>query len=140
MKEAGKNGKPGKHWTKKEIEAREKAADLAKREKPKGIYPPASLSGEGKRVWERIMASMRGIELFDNVDTEMLESYCEIEARLRELQNNKMSLDQEKIYQGYLRLKKSYADCLGLSPASRAKMIKLRAEKASEDPFGKEFD
>lgn len=139
VKETATGARGGKHWTKKEIEAREEAAAMAARDKEKSINPPESLSGDGRRVWARIMASVKGISLFDNMDTELLEAYCEAVAKSRQLSKGPMSLDDSKLYQGYLRLIKSLADSLGLSPASRARLVKQKADEIQDD-FGKEFD
>lgn len=129
----------GKHWTRPEVEARVKAAKMAERKQSKSINAPASLSKDGKAVWNRIMNSVKGLSLFDNLDTELLESYCEIVAKIRKMQKEDLSLDEEKLLQGYLRLKKSYADSLGLSPAARARLVKKKADEI-EDSFGKTFD
>lgn len=129
----------GKHWTKAQIEARKQAEEKVKRQTPKSINAPTSLSKDGKIVWDRVMKSVEGIELFDNMDTEMLEAYCETVAMMREMKKKKMSLDELKAYQAFGRMLKSYADSLGLSPASRARLVKKKADEI-EDLFGKEFD
>lgn len=85
------------------------------------------------------MKSVEGIELFDNMDTELLEAYCETVAMMREMKKKAMSLDELKAYQAFGRMLKSYADSLGLSPASRARLVKKKADEI-EDKFGKEFD
>lgn len=139
MKETAAGTRGGKHWTKQELQAREEAAAMAARSKEKSINPPESLSGDGRRVWSRIMESVRGLALFDNMDTELLEAYCEAVAKSRALAKTTMSLDDTKIYQSYLRLIKSLADSLGLSPASRARLVKQKADQIQDD-FGKEFD
>ena len=137
MKEGG-----AKHWTRAQLDAREKAAAQAKRKKPKSINAPKSLSKEGLKIWNRVMASVKGIDLLDNMDTELLEAYCETVAKARELSsrpNDKMSTDDVKAYQAYIRLQKSLANELGLSPASRARLVKKKADQI-EDEFGKQFD
>jgi phage terminase small subunit len=134
MKEGG-----GKHWTAKQLEAREKAAAQLKRKKPKGIYAPESLSKEAKVIWNRVLKSVEGLELLDNIDTELLESYCDVVAKKRTLAKKNMDVDDIKAYQAYVRLQKALADSLGLSPASRARLVKKKADEI-EDNFGKEFD
>lgn len=129
----------GKHWTKAQIEARKQAEEKVKRQSPKSINAPTSLSKNGKMVWDRVMKSVEGIELFDNMDTELLEAYCETVAMMREMKKKAMSLDELKAYQAFGRMLKSYADSLGLSPASRARLVKKKADEI-EDKFGKEFD
>jgi len=125
MKESG-----GKHWTKKEIEAREKASELVKRKKPKGIYAPASLSKEAKPIWNRVLSSVQGIDLLDNMDTELLEVYCETVAKTRRLSKlPNMDPDQTKAWQANVRLVKSLANELGLSPNARARLVKKAGDK-----------
>ena len=129
----------GKHWTRAQKDARREAADLAKRKNKRSINAPASLSTAWKAVWNRVMKSVEGIDLLDNMDTELLEAYCEAVAQSRDLKKKVMSLDDIKAYQAYLRIIKSLADSLGLSPAARARLVKKKADEI-EDTFGKKFD
>lgn len=129
----------GKHWTRAQKEARKTAADQVKRKTKKSINAPSSLSAAGKLVWNRVMKSVQEIELLDNMDTELLEAYCEAVAQSRELKKKAMSLDDIKAYQAYLRIIKSLADSLGLSPAARARLVKKKADEII-DEFGKKFD
>ncbi len=129
----------GKHWTKEQLAAREQAANLIKRKKPKSINAPASMSKGAKTVWDRVLKSVDGIDLLDNMDTELLEVYCEAVAKARNLSKLLiLDADQTKAYQAYMRIIKSLANELGLSPASRARLVKKKADEI-EDTFSK-FD
>jgi phage terminase small subunit len=129
----------GKHWTKEQLAAREQAANLIKRKKPKTINAPASLSTGAKAVWKRVLNSVEGIDLLDNMDTELLEAYCETVAKSRALSKKAtLDADETKAYQAYVRIIKSLANELGLSPASRARLVKKKADEI-EDTFSK-FD
>lgn len=129
----------GKHWTKEQLAAREQAANLIKRKKPKSINAPASLSKGAKLVWTRVLKSVEDIDLLDNMDTELLEVYCEAVSKSRELSKQGfLDNDDTKAYQAYIRIIKSLANELGLSPASRARLVKKKADEI-EDTFSK-FD
>ena len=130
----------GKHWTGAEKAARKAAEQLVKRKKPRGLYAPSWLSKEANAVWRRVTKSIEGIELLDNIDTEMLAVYCDANAKYKVLaKQTTLGEDDVKALQAYARLIKSYADALGLSPAARARLVKKKADKV-EDKFGKEFD
>jgi len=130
----------GKHWTGEEKAARKDAEKLLKRAKPRGLYAPVWLSKEAKAVWTRVLASVKGIELLDNMDTEILAMYCDAVARYQVL-TKKGTLDDAdiKALQAYSRIAISYADKLGLTPAARARLVKKKADKTL-DKFGDKFD
>ena len=130
----------GKHWTQAEKKARAAAAKLVRRTKPKGLYPPKWLSKEAKLIWRRVTASVKGLDLLDNMDTEILALYCDAVANYQVLsQKENKTVDDIKALQAYSRISISYADKLGLTPAARARLVKKKAD-AIEDGFGKEFD
>lgn len=130
----------GKHWTRAEKKARAAASQLVKRKNKRGLYPPSWLSKEALAVWKRVTRSLEGIELLDNIDTELLAVYCDTYAKYKKLTVQQvMTEDDVKALQSYARLIKSYADSLGLSPAARARLVKKKAEEPT-DPFGKAFD
>ncbi len=130
----------GKHWTQAEKDARDAAALLVRRRKAKGLHPPSWLSKEALIIWRRVTKSIDGIELLDNIDTELLAVYCDTNAKYKALaRKTLLDEDSTKALQAYARLIKSYADSLGLSPAARARLVKKKADKIQDD-FGKEFD
>jgi P27 family predicted phage terminase small subunit len=131
----------GKHWTKDEIEAREAAEKLLERKDKKGLYAPSWLTTEGKEVFARVVSSMKGLEILDNIDTENLATYCDAVANYRELSKNPVKTNDEvKAMQAYARLQLQFSDKLGLTPAARARLAKRIADKKPVDAFGKKFD
>ena len=130
----------GKHWTRAEKEARKKAAEGLKRAKPRGLYAPSELSKGAKEVWKRVLASTKGVELLDNMDTEILALYCENVSKAKKLiKLDKLDSDQVKEFQAYSRIAISYADKLGLTPSARARLVKKKADKI-KDSFSEKFD
>ena len=135
--------KGGKNWTKKEIEARKKAAEKFKRESKSKLEAPAWLSDDALEVWEKTLKGIEGFDILDMVDVDMLAAYCDTYARYVDV--NKM-INQEgytvesskgqlqpnpkvQVAQGYLRLIQSYAEKLGLTPNARARLAKKMADE-----------
>ncbi|MHB0922596.1 MAG: phage terminase small subunit P27 family [Bellilinea sp.] len=139
----------GKHWTRAEVESRQKAADGIKRPTRVTIRMPGWLDENAQAVWKRVRKQIAGLDLLDNVDAEMLAIYCDAVARysqtvtgMVEIQKdgNPIVRDEEiKAAQSWARIVAAYADKLGLSPASRARLAKKRADE-DRDPFGEAFD
>lgn len=130
----------GKHWTKAEIAARKKAAEGLRRGKPKSINAPAWLSKEARQVWTRVLASTKGVDLLDNMDTEILALYCATMAKSTALmRKDALSEEDTKALQAYSRIALQYADKLGLTPAARSRLVKKKADKI-KDEFGSKFD
>jgi P27 family predicted phage terminase small subunit len=130
----------GKHWTRAEREARKAASEGIKRKTRRSINAPAWLSKDAKQVWNRVLSSTKGVELLDNMDTEILAVYCDSYAAYKELTLQKSkTLDDIKALQAYSRIIAQYADKLGLNPTSRARLVKKKADKI-KDSFGEKFD
>lgn len=140
---------PGKHWTEAEVAARQKAAEGLKRKTRITLRAPDWLSEDARKVWDRVKRQLRGIELLDNLDVEMLAIYCDAVARYRQFSRG-MVVEREdgsivgsdeviKTAQAWARIVAAYADKLGLSPAARARLAKRKADE-EVDPFDKEFD
>jgi phage terminase small subunit len=130
----------GKHWTAKEKAARKTSESLVKRKTARGLYPPKWLSREANMIWRRVLASVKGIDLLDNMDTQILALYCDAVANYQVLSQKEVkSVDDIKALQAYSRISISYADKLGLTPSARARLVKKHADKVL-DKFGDEFD
>src|SRR5574340_848555 len=71
----------GKHWTKAEVESRQKAAVGMKRKTRTTLRMPGWLDENAQAVWKRVRRQVAGLELLDNVDAEMLAIYCDAIAR-----------------------------------------------------------
>ena len=130
----------GKHWTKAEIAARKKAAEGIKRSKARSINAPSWLSKEARQIWTRVLASTKGLDLLDNMDTEIFALYCETMAKSKELLVKGSLMEEDtKALQAYSRIALQYADKLGLTPAARSRLVKKKADKIKDD-FGSKFD
>jgi len=129
-----------KHWTKEEIAARKISESLIKRKTKKSLNPPSWLSKEACITWRRVTASVKDLELLDNMDTEILAMYCDAYVKYQELSiKEKINNDDLKAMQAYSRIVISYAEKLGLTPSARARLVKKHADKVL-DKFGDKFD
>lgn len=143
----------GKHWTKEEVEQREKAAQKLKRKKRARLRMPEWLDDTGQEVWKKTVKDMSGFDLLDRVDEDMLATYCDAVARYREAsqkireegyttlnaQGTETVSPYVKASQSYARLIAQYAEKLGLSPNGRARLAKKIAEEV-KDPNADLFD
>jgi phage terminase small subunit len=134
------NKKGGKHWTKAEIDARQNAAKEFKREGKPMMRVPDWLRDEGRKIWRKIIKDSRGLDLYDILDTQTLAIYCDALAKYQEMaQKATPTINDLKVMQSLARIIFQYADKLGLTPQSRSRLIKRRADEI-EDEFGKVFD
>lgn len=156
-----------KHLTSAEREARE---DL---EAKTGVASGDNSNGDGKtrRItkprllrgdkaaathWTRILKIMKGLEILDALDADILGIYCAKLARRDELQEEylgrradyaashdlkdlKAMLDIEDAMRSIERDLLAYASRLGLTPESRARLAKRMAEQEEDDPDGDLF-
>jgi len=136
-------GAGGKHWTRAEVESRQAAADGLKR-KWVSLRVPDWLGEDAKKVWASTRRKLQGIELLDNLDTEMLAIYCDAVVHYRNaskmLHDPKHITAEEEVKsaQAWARIVSAYAEKLGLSPNARARLAKKKAEKI-QDNFGDTF-
>lgn len=143
----------GKHWTRAEVEARQKAAEGAKRKGPVRLIAPDWLTDDARKIWKRVRRQAAGLELLDNLDADMLAIYCDAisnyqmaRAILARISAGEITTgvdlsveDRIKTMQAWARLISAYADKLGFTPAARARLVKKKADEVL-DPFGDEFD
>jgi P27 family predicted phage terminase small subunit len=140
----------GKHWTAAEVEARQVASEGVKRKTPIALRVPEWLDDDARKVWYRVLRQMRGIELLDCLDGDMLAIYCDAVSKYRALSKGMVQVvdDEEepvareeriKILQSWARLVAGYAEKLGFTPAARARLVKKKADEIL-DEFGSEFD
>jgi len=145
---AGKMREGGKHWTAEELQAREAAEGEMRRTARPSLRAPEWMSDDAREVWEGVKRKLRGIEMLDNLDAELLAVYCDAVVHYRNasralnlVDDNGLStatVDQVKAAQAWARIVATYADRLGLSPGARARLAKKRAEK-TVDEFGETF-
>jgi P27 family predicted phage terminase small subunit len=132
------------------VEAREAAAGKTKRERRVTLKPPAWLGADALAVWKDIKKKLRGIELLDNLDAELLAIYCDAIVHYRESTkllggrpvNDKgepvFDEDLIKATQAWARIITMYADKLGLTPGGRARLAKKKADQQI-DEFAEKF-
>lgn len=139
----------GKHWTKAEVEAREKAAEMTKRKTRVNLRAPEWLSEEALAVWKKVRKKAAGLDLFDNLDAEVLAMYCDAVVQYQQAQMDlkerhyELPVDRNQAVrnvQAWARLVLAYAEKLGFTPTGRARLVKRRADELAEDKFGSEFD
>ena len=126
-----------KHLTKKQIEQRRNAENSMKRDKIK-IEVPNSIKKNlnAYKYWKNIIKSLKNIELLDNLDGETLGVYCSAMAIRDDLIENYNISQSERTLstlQSQERLILTYANKLGLTPESRARLAKNKAESIIED-------
>lgn len=151
MSPGGRSG--GKHWTKDEVESRQAAADQAQRQKRITLKPPEWLTEneDALKVWKDLKKKLQGIELLDNLDTELLAMYCDGIVHYRNVTKmltedvvndaGEMVFQDElmKSAQAWARITMAFAEKLGLTPGGRARLAKKKAEKVVDefaDKFG----
>jgi len=148
----GKKG-GGKHWTKKEVEARKNAAAKLTRKKKVNLKMPEWLDEAAQAVWKKTLRDMKEFDILDKVDEDVLAAYCDAVARHKELSqmikekgytvlNAAGSLVEApwvKTQLSYARLIVQYSDKLGLNANARARLAKRIADE-EVDPNADLFD
>lgn len=145
-----------KHLTKAEIAEREAAEaqqmPARKLKKPKLITQDKA----ALKHWNRIVRDMQGLDILDVLDTDALAIYCAKLARRDDLQAQYLAwrdrYDEDPVnatlkvmiglsdsLQSVERDVLSYANKLGLTPESRARLAKRLAEQDEDDPDGDLF-
>ncbi|HWQ59045.1 MAG TPA: P27 family phage terminase small subunit, partial [Clostridia bacterium] len=103
--------------------------------------------------WMEIKRKIKGINLLDDVDCDMLGIYCHLLARRErilfpnpddKIEDNDVDAivtAMLKVHVDYMmtleRLIAQYAEKLGLTPGGRARLAKREAEKPRENKFSK---
>lgn len=123
-----------KHLTKDEIAAREQAeAEVMPLRPELTMKPPRMLKGHGaaKKYWDSVMERMEGYAILDVLDSDTLGIYClQMERRDKLEKAAKKAEDPAaaaKELQALEKLLLSYAEKLGLTPASRVALARKRA-------------
>jgi P27 family predicted phage terminase small subunit len=124
----GKKG-GGKHWTAAQVEARQEAADGMKRGRQLRLFAPSWLNVEAKKLWRDIIGKSKELDLYDYLDSECLGVYCDAVVQYRSIARKGAQSDEDaKALQSWARIIQQYADKLGLTPQSRARLVKRRAD------------
>lgn len=139
-----------KHLTNAEKEARQNAEGELKRKKRPQLRCPKWLDDDAREIFEETKKRLKGLEMLDNSDVEMLAQFSNAVAIGRALSNivhriSKKgvllaSSDDMKAYQAQVRLIKMYASEIGLTPTARARLAKRKAEREPLDPLAQLLD
>jgi phage terminase small subunit len=122
-----------KHLTKAERAARESAEKELARQTRVTIHAPKWLSVEARKIFDSTKHRMRGLKLLDNIDADLLALYSDAIAHYR-------TEAEVKDKQAWSRIALSYAEKLGISASSRARLAKKRAEQTTPDELEQLFD
>lgn len=135
-----------KHLTRKERDAREEASEKMKRNKVKLVAPDrVKKNPAAAGYWKKYIKMLKGMEVLDDVDADVLGRLCLIYARMDRMQDEleemeELSPELLNRIESAERNALSYAQKLGLTPESRARLAKKIAEKPPEDPDADLFD
>jgi P27 family predicted phage terminase small subunit len=138
-----------KHMTNAEKSARNLAENQIQRNGKVNLREPKNVKEDpaAHAHWMEIKRKLKGINLLDDVDSDMLGIYCQLLVRRDLLQKMLRGESEEglKMVRGDLltalqaqeRLVAQYAEKLGLTPGGRARLAKREAEKPKENKFSK---
>lgn len=136
-----------KHRTQAEVDARQRAAQALEQVTAVTLTAPDWLNSVAKKIWKRKVEEISALRspdvLLSDLDRDVLAVYCDNLASYMDLarHNGKTTIEEHKVKQTYTMRIIGAAEKLGFTPASRARLIR---KKADEDPnkerFGKEFD
>lgn len=150
----GKKG-GGKHWTKDEVDARAAAAAKVTRKKKVNLRMPDWLDEEAQKIWKKTIKDMKGFDILDKVDEDVLATYCDAVSRYKETtefvaQKGYIAFGGTgaetvspyvKAQQSYARIMMQYAEKLGLTANSRARLAKKIADSViKKDPKRELFE
>lgn len=146
-----------KHLTKEEIQARQQAEAEILPDRVAKLKAPRSLNKDpaAKRCWKSILERMEGLEILDDLDSEMLAVYCSALSRRDALNalcralvaemegagtpgerlelSNKLDGLISKL-QSHEKTLLSFADKLGMTPEGRVRLARKRAAQAEPEP------
>jgi len=126
-----------KHLTKAELAARQTAEGGLRREKRVVLHVPKWLRPEARKIFEATRRRLRGLEILDPADVDLLALYSDAIFRYRELIGAAHPADTKEITaaQAWSRLALSYAEKLGISASARARLARRKADAAPKDEF-----
>ena len=137
--------KGGKHWTKDQVAAREAAAEAFQREDKALLAPPIWMSKDAITIWDKKIKEIAGLkggkDMLDALDSEVLALFCDGVSRYKKIADKaRLSKDDHRILQTYMRRILEYSERLGFTPGARTRLIKQNADDPPEDQFGEKFD
>jgi P27 family predicted phage terminase small subunit len=138
-----------KHLTKAERSARQRAEGELNRKKRPTLKCPAWLDEDARKIFEETKRRLRGLQLLDSADVELLGIYCDAVSKYRAYSKvvGRMvggtpvaDKDEMAACQAWARLVAAYAEKLGLTPTARARLAKRKAEKEQLDDMEQLLD
>lgn len=122
-----------KHLTKAERQARESVEKQIERKTRVSIRAPKWLEADARKVFEATKRRMKGLQLLDNADADLLAIYSDAVVKYTK------EVDvRDK--QAWSRIVVAYAEKLGISVSARARLAKKAAEQAPPDDLETLFD
>jgi P27 family predicted phage terminase small subunit len=132
-----------KHLTLAEREARMAAEGSVTRKNRPQLRCPKWLDEDARQIFEETKKRLKGLELLDSADAEMLGIYSDAVAKYREASRRLSRVDGDGVLlateddrkdcQAWSRIVAGYAEKLGLTPTARARLAKRKAESAPPD-------
>jgi P27 family predicted phage terminase small subunit len=121
-----------KHLTKAEKAARSAAESSIEGKARVRITAPDWLSEGARKIFESTKRKLRGLDLLEPVDADLLALYADAVSRyhdsLYELIGPLVDPRSSTVAQAWSRLALSYAEKLGIGPNARARLAKKKAE------------
>jgi phage terminase small subunit len=124
-----------KHLTKAELTARKGAEGGLRRARRAVLHVPKWLGIEARKIFQATRRRLRGLEILDPADADLLALYSDAVWRYRELIEAAHPADTKEIAaaQAWSRLALSYAEKLGISASARARLARRKTEAAPPD-------
>jgi phage terminase small subunit len=127
-----------KHMTNAEKSARAQAENQIERKGKVRLIEPKAVKEDPKAhvYWRNTKKRLAGIKMLDDVDSDMLGIYCQLNARRDGALSHEIFMKTTELL-SLERLIVQYAEKLGLTPGGRARLAKKAAEKPKENKFSK---
>ena len=139
-----------KHLTNAERAARQQAEGELQRVKRPQLRCPKWLDQDARGIFMETKKRLKGLQLLDNADVELLGIYCDAVAKYRAASKMLAMRDDEGLpladkddiesCRSWARLIASYAEKMGLTPTARARLAKRKAEHGPVDPLEQLLD
>lgn len=125
-----------KHLTKNELSARRAAEQGLEHGKRAYMRAPAWLSDEARDVFKLTVKRLRGFDLLEQADIDMLAMYADAVARYQagvKLLTAESDTKEITAVQAWSRIAMTYADKLGFSQTARARLARRKAVETPPD-------
>ena len=139
-----------KHLTNAEKAARLRAEGSLSRGTRVQLRCPKWLNEDARKIFHETKRRVKGLELLDNADVELLGIYCDEVAKYIAASKHLADRDKDGILvatkddredcRSWGRLVAGYAEKLGLTPTARARLAKRKAEQEPPDDLEQLLD